>query len=105
MFTGLMLPAVGKLRFTEAETQARRAMLRAALAVAAGGPGRLKDHPDPFGTGPFATRPVDGGYELKSALGEAIGRPVVLTVRTARPEMKRTPARVRASGSYVGWAG
>ena len=85
VFTALMLPATGQLRFREAEMIARRAMLRAALAVASGGPAKLKDHPDPFGEGPFGTRPVEGGYELKSALGKVIGRPVVLVVRTTRP--------------------
>jgi hypothetical protein len=84
--TAQLRPAVVSLRFTEAELQAQRAMLRAALAVAGGGPDRFKEHPDPFGTGPFEVRPVDGGYELKSALGKVIGRPVVLRVRTARPE-------------------
>jgi hypothetical protein len=79
-------PAVGRLRFTEAEMIARRAMLRAALAVASGGPERLKEHPDPFGSGPPEVRPVEGGYELKSGLSKVIGRPVTLVVRATRPE-------------------
>jgi hypothetical protein len=83
---GLLLPGTGKMRLTETETMAQRAMLRAALAVADGGPDRLKQHADPFGGGPFETRPVEGGYELKSGLGKVIGRPVVLVVRGIRPE-------------------
>lgn len=85
-FSRLMLPGTGRLRFSEAEVQARRAMLRAALAIAAGGPDRLKEHPDPFGDGPFEVRPVEGGYELKSGLGKVIGRPVVLIVRHTRSD-------------------
>jgi hypothetical protein len=84
--TRMLLPAGGRLRHTECEMQARRAMLRAALAVAAEGRDKLKAHPDPFGTGPFALRPVDGGYELKSDLGKVIDRPVTLPVRTTRPK-------------------
>lgn len=83
--TRLLLPGVGKMRITEAEMIARRAMLRAALAVAGGSPDRLKEHPDPFGDGPFEVRPVEGGYELKSRLSQVIGRPVTLVVRPTRP--------------------
>ena len=82
-----VLPQAGKLlRWTEAEMQTRRAMLRAALAVAAGGGEKLKANPDPFGDTPFETRPVEGGYEMKSGLGKVIGKPVVLVIRTSKPE-------------------
>jgi hypothetical protein len=86
VFTAQLRPAAGNLRFTEAEMQTRRAMLRAALAIAGGGGDRLKEHPDPFGGVPFEVRPVDGGYELKSGLSKVIGRPVVLVLRTSRPQ-------------------
>jgi len=80
-----LLPAAGKLRRTEAEMQTRRAMLRAALAVADGGGEKLKANPDPFGDTPFETRPVEGGYEMTSALGKVLEKPLVLVVRTATP--------------------
>lgn len=86
LFVAQLRPSVAALRFTECEMQARRAMLRAALAVAAGGSDRLKENPDLFGNGPFEVRTVEGGYELKSALGKVIGRPVVLAVRHTRPK-------------------
>ncbi|QJX00961.1 hypothetical protein [Frigoriglobus tundricola] len=78
------LPAVGNLRRTEAEMQTRRAMLCAALAVAEGGSETLKANPDPFGNTPFKTRPIGSGYEMTSALGTVIDKPLVLLVRTAK---------------------
>lgn len=81
----MLLPAAGRLRLTEAEMFTRRAMLRAALAVAAEGADKFKTHTDPFGNVPFETRPVEGGYEMKSGLGKLIDKPLTLTVRTTRP--------------------
>ncbi len=86
IFAKSVLPQAGKLRWTEAEMQTRRAMLRAALAVAAGGGEKLKANPDPFGDTPFETRPVEGGYEMESGLGKVIGKPVVLVIRRSKPE-------------------
>jgi hypothetical protein len=45
---------------------ADRALFRAALAIAAGGTGQHASVHDPFGTGPFRYRPLDGGFELMS---------------------------------------
>jgi hypothetical protein len=81
----MLLPAAGKLRMAEFEIAARRALLRAALAVSADGADALKKHHDPFGDGPLTHDPVDGGYELRSALSKWLDKPVTLTVRTARP--------------------
>jgi hypothetical protein len=82
----LLLPGAGKLRLTEAELQTRRAMLRTAFAIAAEGADKLKTHTDPFENAVFETRPVEGGYELKSALGKHLDKPLTLTVRTSRPK-------------------
>src|SRR5262249_50862862 len=50
-----ILPAVDKLMEAQERQEAYRALFRAALAVADGGPDRLKDAAlrDPFGAGPF----------------------------------------------------
>jgi hypothetical protein len=40
----------------------------AAIAVAEGGPEKLKDITDPFGAGPFEYKALDKGFELKSKL-------------------------------------
>ena len=82
----LLLPGAGRLRLTETELFSRRAMLRAALAVAAEGADKFKTHTDPFGNVPFETKPVEGGYELKSQLGKLLEKPVTLTVRTTPPK-------------------
>ena len=68
--------------------QARRAMLRAAVAVQHGGPERLKDEKfgDPFGSGgPFEYRKTAGGFELRSKLTRG-GKPETLAVGTPDPE-------------------
>jgi hypothetical protein len=59
--------------------QVRFAMLLAAIAVAEGGPEKLKDIKDPFGTGPFEHRTLEHGFELKSKL-ILEDRPVTLQV-------------------------
>jgi hypothetical protein len=48
--------------------QVRMAMLLAGIAVAEGGPEKLEDIKDPFGTGPFEYRALEHGFELKSKL-------------------------------------
>jgi hypothetical protein len=55
-------------RQAEARWEARRAMLKAAVAVQLDGKEALKAHPDPFGDGPFALEAFDGGFELRSKL-------------------------------------
>lgn len=67
--------------------QARRSMLRAAVAVQRDGPERLSDKAlsDPFGGGPFGYRKTAGGFELQSHLTRG-GKPVTLAVGTTDPE-------------------
>jgi len=65
---GVIVPAVDQLLAKEHRHQVRIAMLLAAIAVAQGGPDKLKDSKDPFGDGPFAYRPLDRGFELQSKL-------------------------------------
>ncbi len=79
----LILPAVDKVIHKKYRNRARLAMLLAAIAVAEGGPEKLKELKDPFGSGPFEYRKVDGGFELKSAL-TLDGEPVTLRVGRAK---------------------
>jgi len=75
----ILLPAMDKVVAKERRHQARMAMLMAGIAVAQGGPDKLKDTKDPFGTGPFEYRGLDKGFELKSKL-QVDGQPVTLVV-------------------------
>ncbi len=61
-------------------SEARMAMLLAAVVVVEDGPESLKDIKDPFGRGPFEYRALERGFELRSALVFE-GEPVTLTVR------------------------
>ena len=74
-----LFPAVAKIRYKDAASQARMAMLKAAIAVVLDGPDRLKDFKDPFGDGPFEYRPIGNGFQLKSKLLYD-DQPVALTV-------------------------
>lgn len=77
---GFLVPAVDELLAKEQRHQARLAMLLAATAVVEGGPDKLNDIRDPFGSGPFEYRKLDGSaFELKSKLLYE-GQPVVLVV-------------------------
>jgi hypothetical protein len=70
-----LLPAVDKVLAKEHRNRARMAMLLAAIAVAEGGPDKLREIKDPFGAGPFEYRALDKGFELKSKLlfeGQAV---------------------------------
>jgi hypothetical protein len=75
---GVILPAVDQLLAKEHRHEARLAMLIAALAVADGGPEKLKAFKDPFGDGSFSYRPLDKGFELQSQL-KYDGQNVTLT--------------------------
>jgi hypothetical protein len=59
---------VDRFRYRVAQADARLAMLRAAIQVRLIGPDALKTIKDPYGTGPFESRVVQGGIELKSKL-------------------------------------
>jgi hypothetical protein len=65
---GTVLPAIDKILSQQHKHEARLAMLLAAIAVAEGGPEKLKEIKDPFGSGPFEYRALDKGFELKSQL-------------------------------------
>jgi hypothetical protein len=66
-------------RYDSAKTETSMLMLRAAAAIVQEGPDKLKDFKDPYRSGPFGYRALQGGFELKSAL-VVEGKPVTLTV-------------------------
>jgi hypothetical protein len=72
-----LIPKIDELLAKERRSQARMAMLMAAIAVADGGPDQLKNIDDPFGDGPFEYRKLDKGFELKSQL-QYEGQPVTV---------------------------
>jgi hypothetical protein len=74
-----ILPMTDAMVATERRTLTRLALFKAAVAVALGGPDRLKAIQDPFGDGPFEYRALDKGFELKSKLLYH-EKPVTLTV-------------------------
>jgi len=78
-FAGVLLPAIDQIRGKEQRGQARLEMLLAGIAVAEGGPDKLKEIKDPFGTGPFEYQALDKGFELKSKLMFE-GQPVTLKI-------------------------
>jgi hypothetical protein len=75
----LLLPAMDKVIATQRRSEARMAMLMAAIAVVEGGPEKLADIKDPFGDGPFEYCKLDDGFELKSKLVHE-GQPVTLVI-------------------------
>ena len=72
-----LIPKIDELLAKERRSQARMAMLMAAIAVADGGPDQLTNIDDPFGDGPFEYRKLDKGFELKSQL-QYEGQPVTV---------------------------
>jgi hypothetical protein len=74
-----LIPQIDSLLAKERRSQARLAMLLAAIAVAEAGPDQLKDIDDPFGDGSFQYQKLDNGFELKSQL-KFEGQPVTLRV-------------------------
>jgi hypothetical protein len=74
-----LIPQIDSLLAKERRSQARVAMLLAAIAVADGGPDQLKNIDDPFGDGPFEYRKLDKGFELTSRL-QYEGQPVTVKV-------------------------
>jgi hypothetical protein len=82
----MLLPAIHKVMAAEDRSQARRALLKAAIAVVQGGKEKLAAHPDPFGNGAFAYEEIPGGFVLKSKLTQADNKPVQLTVGAVAKE-------------------
>jgi hypothetical protein len=75
----LLLPSVQKIVTAQRRSEARMAMLLAAIAVVEGGPEKLAGINDPFGDGPFGYRKLEPGFELSSKLQEN-GKPVKLVI-------------------------
>jgi RNA polymerase sigma factor (sigma-70 family) len=73
-------PVLENIRRRQAEADVRRALLAAALAVRLDGRDALKDHTDPVAGGWFEYVAFEGGFELRSKLEGADGKPVALTV-------------------------
>jgi hypothetical protein len=65
---------------SHAEAQCLLAMFAAAIDVVDHGPEALRNHPDPFGAGPFAYQANPRGFELNSKLTDEAGKPISLTV-------------------------
>jgi hypothetical protein len=82
-FGRLLVPAVNKVRAAEDKTEVRRALFRAAIALAQDGPEAAKKIKDPAGEGPFEVQKLDRGYELRSKFVDVENKPVVLRVATA----------------------
>ena len=83
-------PNLPRLRWAEAHSQTRRALLRAAIAVRIEGQGALNRHLDPYDGNPFSYAPVDSGFRLQSRLSDA-GIPISLSIFTSRENRKASP--------------
>jgi hypothetical protein len=64
----VMTPNLPRFRWTEAYTQTRRALLRAAISVELNGPAALDQHPDPYDGKTFSYKTVEHGFRLESLL-------------------------------------
>jgi hypothetical protein len=80
-----ILPSMDHFLASHYRAGTRMALFKAAIAVAQGGPDRLKTIRDPFGQGPFEYRALPQGFELKSKLTYK-GEPVKLTVGQAKKQ-------------------
>jgi hypothetical protein len=83
----LLLPAMQKVVTAKRRSEARMAMLLAAIAVVEGGEEKLASLNDPFGDGPFTYRKLDNGFELSSKLQQN-DKPVTLVIG-----QKKAPAK------------
>jgi hypothetical protein len=75
----LLTPDLPRLRWAEAYSQTRRALLEALIAVRLDGTKALARHLDPYDQNPFSYISVDGGFRLESRLKEN-GIPLSLSV-------------------------
>ncbi len=78
-FAGVLLPSIDQIRAKEQRGQAKLELLLAGIAVVEGGPEKLKEIKDPFGSGPFEYQALNKGFELKSKL-MFDGKPVTLKI-------------------------
>jgi hypothetical protein len=76
-----VLPRMEKVLSAEMRAKVRWEMLLAAIAVAEGGPSRLKGFQDPAGAGPFQYEKLAGGFRLQSAFKDQ-DQPMALTFGT-----------------------
>ena len=88
MFASFILPAVGKMRRSEATHQTQQMMLKAAIAVVKDDRSQLerKELHDPYGEGPFEYSKTKGRFTLQSKLLDRQGKPVVLSIGPASVE-------------------
>ena len=75
-----LFSALPRERYFDAESEARIAMLKAAIAVVLEGPDRIKEFKDPYGDGPFEYSKLGEGFELKSKLIVWQNKPTTLSV-------------------------
>lgn len=75
----VFIPALGKVRLSQAKADVRRALLEAALDVQLEGRDSLKNHPDPIVGGTFDYVAFEGGFELRSKF-KPDDKPFSLTV-------------------------
>lgn len=81
-------PKLLTARFWEAESTARLAMFKAAIALRIHGHDAFTEVRDPFGDGPFEFQPTEGGYTLTSNL-VIDDEPFVMTFgRNALPKVR-----------------
>ncbi len=81
----VLFASITAAREAEAVQHCRHALLRAAVDVVKRGKDAVRDHPDPFGQGPFQYMPFDGGFELRSQWQYAPKKWLSLTVGIPRP--------------------
>jgi hypothetical protein len=83
-------PNLPRIRWAEAYSQTRWAMLRAAIAVQIEGSSALNQHLDPYDGNPFSYVPVDGGFRLQSRLSEG-GIPISLSILPSAKNRNASP--------------
>lgn len=81
-YAGSVVEKAEAMRYATDRTGVLWTMALAASAMIGDGPDRFESIADPYGDGPFAYRPLDEGFELRSALHREGGLPAVLYVGT-----------------------
>lgn len=82
----LMTLALPRLRWAEAYSQTRRALLRAAIDVRLDGPRALNRHVDPYDGKQFSYTLVNDGFRLESRLKDEQGVPLSLGIGPSTEE-------------------
>jgi hypothetical protein len=89
----LMTPHLPRLRWAEAYTQTRRALLYAAIDVRLDGPAALNRHLDPYDKSPFSYTSVNDGFRLESRLKDYQGIALSLTIVPATTDARAAGIR------------